>query len=45
MRHYKLYIAYIIKFKFKFKFELYYNYKPNQVTLDTLKLLVRYFGF
>jgi hypothetical protein len=45
MRHYKLYIAYIKKFEFKFKFELYYNYKPNQVALNTLKLLVRYFGF
>jgi hypothetical protein len=45
MRHYKLYIAYIKIFEFKFKFELYYSYIPNQVALNTLKLLVRYFGF
>jgi hypothetical protein len=45
MRQYKLYIAYIKNFEFKIKFELYYDYKHDQVALNTLKLLVRYFGF
>jgi hypothetical protein len=37
-------MAYIKIFEFKFKFELYYSYKPSQVALNILKLLVRYFS-
>jgi hypothetical protein len=45
MRQYKLYIAYIKNFEFKIKFKLYYDYKHDQVALNTMKLLVSYFGF
>jgi hypothetical protein len=45
MEQLMLYIGYRKNFQFKLKFELYYGYKPNQVALNTLKLLMRHFGF
>jgi hypothetical protein len=45
MRQYKLCIVYIKNFEFIFKFKLYHDYKPNEVALNTLKVLMRYFSF